>query len=103
MAKKMCGVPSPARSAAGKANRSKRTGLTPEGRERLRRAALANRPWLHSTGPTTAAGKAKAARNGKRRQVGLVSVRELRADLAGLRSLVAEMTAARGVAAGALS
>ncbi len=32
--------PSPARVAAGKENRKKRKGLTPEGRERLRQAAL---------------------------------------------------------------
>ena len=35
--------PNPARVAAGRLNRTKRKGITPEGRERLRRGALANR------------------------------------------------------------
>jgi hypothetical protein len=39
----MADQPSP-RSIAGKANRAKRQGLTPEGRERLRQAALARMP-----------------------------------------------------------
>lgn len=90
--------PNPRRVAAGRANRAKRKGLTAEGRERLRRAALANRPWEHSTGPTTAAGKVQAAANGKRRQLGLTSVRELRAELANLRALAHDMADARGLA-----
>ncbi len=85
----------PRRVAAGKANRAKRKGLTPEGRERLRAAALANAPWRYSTGPTTAAGKAQAARNGKRRQVGPISIRELRAELAELRAQAGEMAETR--------
>ena len=35
--------------------------LTPEGRRRLQEAAARNRPWEHSTGPTTAEGKARCA------------------------------------------
>jgi hypothetical protein len=92
------GKPSAARSAAGKANRAKRRGLTPEGRERLRQAALTNQPWKFATGPRSAAGKLKAAANGRRRQVGPVSVRALRAELAGLRSLVEGLAEARGLA-----
>jgi hypothetical protein len=81
-------------------NHQKRKGLTPEGRERLRQAALANRPWQFSTGPRTPEGKARVARNGKRRQLGPLSVREIRADLAELRTLVAQMQQARATAAG---
>ena len=66
--------PNPRRVAAGKLNRRKRGPLSPEGRERLRQAALANRPWLASTGPRTPEGKARAARNGKARQKGEQSV-----------------------------
>ncbi|MFO0802641.1 MAG: hypothetical protein U0791_05905 [Gemmataceae bacterium] len=88
---------SPARSAAGRANRAKRRGLTADGRERLRQAAFANQPWMHSTGPTTLEGKAKVARNGKRRQLGTFSVRELRAELSEMRRLLDVMREARDV------
>lgn len=91
-------TPSAARSAAGKA---KRVGLTPAGREKLRQVALATRPWEHATGPRTPARKAAAARNGKRRQAGAVSVRELRAELAGLQALVWGMADVRRLAAAA--
>ena len=74
--------PTPRRVAAGRLNWQKRRGLTPAGRERLRQSALANRPWEHATGPRTAAGKAQAARNGKVRQKGAQSVREVKALLA---------------------
>jgi hypothetical protein len=75
MADGATGGPSPARSAAGKLNRAKRKGLTPEGRERLRQAVLRTQPWRHSTGPSTPEGKAKVARNGMKRQQGSVSIR----------------------------
>lgn len=88
-------VPNPKRAAAGKLNWLKRRGLSPEGRERLRLAALRAKPWQHSTGPKTAIGKAKAAANGKTRQRGLVSLRELKADLRLLRALLHEMREAR--------
>lgn len=93
------GGPNPKRVAAGLLNWAKRRGLTPAGRERLRAAALRTRPWDHSTGPVTPAGKARAAANGKRRQLGPVSVRELRAALAVLRESVAELAEARDVLA----
>jgi hypothetical protein len=79
--------PSPKRVAAGKRNRLLRKGLTPEGRQSLEEAARAKQPWRFSTGPRTAPGKAKAALNGKRRQIGPRSVRERRADLAELRTI----------------
>ena len=92
---------SQARSAAGKANRAMRKGLTPEGRERLRQAIQRVRPWESSTGPKTPAGKAQAVLNGKRRQVGPVSVREVRAALADDRGLAGDMAAARWLASSA--
>ena len=52
---------------ANRRNRKKWRGFTPEGRRRLREAALRNRPWEHSTGPRTKKGKAKAAENGRSR------------------------------------
>jgi hypothetical protein len=46
--------------AAGRLNRLKRKGLTPAGAARLSQAARDRKPWEHSTGPRTAAGKARA-------------------------------------------
>ena len=91
-------VPNPKRVAAGRRNREKRKGLTPEGRERLRQAAYAHQPWRYSTGPRTDEGKAAAARNGKYRQQGHLSIRELKADLRAFRSLVNEMKETRTAA-----
>jgi hypothetical protein len=88
-------IPNPKRVAAGRLNWAKRKGLTPEGRERLRRAAHANKPWLLSMGPRTAQGKATAAANGKKRQLGLVSIRELKADLRKLRAMLKDMADSR--------
>ena len=68
----------PRRQAAGKRNQALRQGLSEAGRNRLREAALSHRPWELSTGPRSVAGKAIAASNGKRRQKGRYSVRELR-------------------------
>lgn len=51
------------RQKAARLNRAKRGGITPEGREALRLAALARRPWEHSTGPRTAAGKQASREN----------------------------------------
>jgi hypothetical protein len=77
--------------------------LTPEGRERLRQAALEDRPWLSSTGPRTAAGKARAAANGKVRQNGPLSVRGLRASLAEECRLVEDMVESRKLVAAILA
>ena len=46
-------APNPRRVAAGERNRTKRRGLTAEGREKLRQSALAARPWQYATGPRT--------------------------------------------------
>src|SRR5215468_5412938 len=91
-------APSPRRVAAGRRNRSLRGPLTAEGRERLRQAALAARPWLHARGPTTPTGKARSARNGRGRQVGEVSARAVRRQVAALAGLAADMAALRRLA-----
>ena len=83
--------PNPRRVAAGKRNQLLRQGLRDASRQKLRQTALMHQPWLQSTGPRTAAGKAQAVANGKVRQKGPVSVRELRAELAEVRSLVKSM------------
>src|SRR5947208_11561912 len=77
----------PKRVAAGKQNRMKRKGLTPEGRERLRQAALENQPWLRATGPRTAEGKARSAENSRVRQLGPRSIRQVRRELGELRDI----------------
>jgi hypothetical protein len=60
--------PDPKRVLAGRLNRLKRRGLTPEGRAKLRQLALVNRPWQFATGPRTPEGKAKSAANRRRRK-----------------------------------
>ena len=80
---------------AGRKNRQLRGPLSAEGRQRLREAALANRPWEHSTGPTTPAGKAVVAANGRRRQKGPMSVRAQRAAIAEVSALLAGMASLR--------
>src|SRR5262245_46164548 len=88
-------LPSPRRVAAGRANRLLRGPLSPEGRERLRAAIQRARPWEFATGPRTPEGKARAGRNGKVRQVGPLSVRELRTSVANVGDLIAALREAR--------
>ena len=83
--------PSPSRQAAGRANRAKRGPLTPSGLKRLRAAVLRTKPWLKTTGPATAAGKARSAANGRVRQTGPISTRQMRAQLAEVRQMITEM------------
>jgi len=90
----------PKRIAAGKLSYRKRKGLTPGGLERLRAAALAGKPWLHSTGPKSPEGKARSAANGKFNQKNAKSVRERRAERAGFLGLAREMAAVRNGLAG---
>lgn len=87
--------PNPKRRAAGKLNRLKRKDLTPEGREKLRQSALIHQPWSHSTGPVTVAGKARAASNGKVRQKGDRSIRELRRLAVAVNEVVSNMATLR--------
>jgi len=82
--------PNPRRVEAGRRNRELRRGLTEAGRERLRASILRRQPWRLSTGPKTAAGKQRAAQNGKIYQSGVLSVREVRALT---RFLSADLTA----------
>jgi hypothetical protein len=88
-------APNPKRVAAGKRNRSRRGPLTEAGRQRLRDAALAGQPWRQASGPRTPAGKARAAANGRWRQRGQRSVREIRAELAELNTWLRELRALR--------
>jgi hypothetical protein len=87
----------PRRVAAGKRNWLKRGPWTEEARERVRQAILKHQPWLRSTGPRTREGKARSAANGKVRQKGPRSVREVRAHLAQLSGLIASMEEVRSV------
>ncbi len=80
--------PNPKRVAAGRLNRAKRGPLTDRGRERLRQSALVNRPWRFSTGPRTDAGKDQARTNGRKRQKGEQSVRELQCEVAEINGLI---------------
>src|SRR5947209_3354725 len=80
MAKAPSPCPNPRRVEAGRRNRARWRGLSDEGRERLRRAAMEHRPWEHATGPTTAEGKLRSAQNGRSRQKGPRSTREIRAE-----------------------
>src|SRR5947209_11587459 len=93
----------PKRVAAGRRNRALRQGLTEAGRQRLRESALRHRPWEHATGPRTPAGKARSAANGRVRQFGPRSIREIRGDLAELRGLLQDMRSARRLAEEAVS
>jgi hypothetical protein len=70
-------------------------GQSPERREKRRQATLASRPWLRSTGPRTEAGKQRAAQNGRVRQTGEMSVRQLRAELAPFMGLARQMATTR--------
>lgn len=51
------------RQKAGRENRQKWKGITPEGIERLRKAAYKNRPWERSTGPRSPQGKSISRAN----------------------------------------
>lgn len=81
-------ISNPKRILAGRLNRMKRGPLTLESRQRLRAAAYKNQPWQRSTGPRTPAGKSIVARNGKVRQIGPRSIREIRADLCNIKGLI---------------
>jgi hypothetical protein len=81
-------IANPRRVAAGKVNGPKRGPLSEASIQRLRAAALRNKPWLHSSGPKTPEWRRQAALNGKCRQLGPRSVREMQADLRAARLLV---------------
>ncbi len=83
------------RQRAGRLNQLKWQGFTAAGLERLRQAALRNRPSQFSTGPKTAAGKARAAANGKKKQVQALSSRQVKAELSGANALIRSLSALR--------
>jgi hypothetical protein len=87
-----------AQTMAGRTNRPRRTCLTEQGRKALRAAALLHRPWTHSTGPKTAAGRAQSVVNGKRRQKGPFSVRELRRQVADVTEMIHSLKQSRKAA-----
>ena len=91
-------LPNPKTVAAGRRNRKLRGPLTPEGRERLRQAALANRPWTRSTGPKTQAGKAKSAANGAKQRKDQHSARQTRASVTDVGILAEQMARLRWLA-----
>lgn len=68
--------PSPRRVEAGRRNRQLQKGFTEAGRAILREGIFERKPWLHSTGPGSAAGKAKSARNGRLTKKGYKGTRE---------------------------
>ena len=73
---------SPDSLAADPPSEPKRAKHTPEGRERLRLAAIKNAPWRYATGPRSAEGKARSAANGRSKQAGTRSMRDLKRELA---------------------
>ena len=85
----------PRRAAAGRLGGLLRGPLTAETHQRWRKAVLRNRPWERSTGPRTKAGKARSAANGRWRQRGEMSVRQLRGEMAGVWNMIGEMAAMR--------
>ncbi len=82
---------SPYRVAAGRANQKLRGPFTADGLQRLREAAMGNKAWLLSTGPKTAAGKAKVALNGRKHMKDEMSAREKRAAVADVDLLVGQL------------
>lgn len=88
-------APNPKRVAAGRRNRALRQGLTDAGREKLRQAACLHQPWRFSTGPKTKDGKAQSRINGKKRQLGPLSVREINLEMKALRVLIHAVRACR--------
>jgi hypothetical protein len=90
-------VPNPRRVAAGKRNRALWKGLTEVGRLKLRESALKHQPWRYSTGPKTVEGKKAAVNNGKSRQLGPKSTRELLQEVAVLEAYLDDMREARAM------
>ena len=81
-------ISNPKRVLAGRSNRMKRGPLPLESMHRMRDAINKNKPWQLSTGPRTPAIKAIVARNGKVRQINPCSIREIRADICQIMSLI---------------
>lgn len=84
-------LPNPRRVAAGRLNWKKRKGFTAAGLERLRQAAIANKPWLHTTGPRSTEGKARSAANSIRKSP--QPVREILREAAEVKTLIKSLQA----------
>lgn len=87
------------RRAALLANLARAGALTPDGRERLRRACRRNRPWQYATGPRTAAGKRRCRMNAHRtgeHDAGSRVAAAILADLGRLLDAVRAATGGRG-------
>jgi len=93
-------IKNPRRVAAGRRNRQFRRGLTLQGRARLRAAALCNQPWRWATGPRTPAGKRRSADNGRWRQRGTRSLRQIRRELREVLGLAEQLATLRRQLAG---
>jgi hypothetical protein len=93
----------PRRVAAGRLNQLKSRGMTDAGRRRLSEAALRRKPWQDSTGPKTVGGKAASAQNGRYRQRGEVSRRQLRRELRDFTDMMPDMVRLRAAAMCCLS
>lgn len=96
----MAHTPNPRRVEAGRRNRAKRKGSTPEERERHRQVAHQYQPWLHSTGPRTPEGKARIRASNQARQKGPLGIATIRAELADYRSLIGAMREAHAMVPG---
>lgn len=84
-------APNPRRVEAGRRNARLRRSLTEVGRQRLRDSILRFQPWQFAV-PKSAAARKQSAKNGKSRQIGILSVRESRALAA---TVTAGLTQAR--------
>jgi hypothetical protein len=69
--------------------------LSESGRQRLREAAIKNRPWRHSTGPRTPEGKERAAANGYRHRADPGSLRQLRVGMIDIHGMIEQMAGLR--------
>ena len=76
------------RVQAGRLNQQKSHGLTTQGRDKLRTAIQLRRPWLHSTGPVTPAGKARSRENGSLTRRGDKGGRAMRREMAAVADLI---------------
>ena len=56
---------------------------------------MRNRPWEKTRGPISPEGRARASKNGRSKQRGEKSRREMQAELAGVLTLINQMAATR--------
>lgn len=96
-------IPNPRRVIAGMANFRKRRGLTPEGRLKLQEAARFHQPWVDSTGPRSAEGKAKSAMNGRKTKRGYTGVRAMRREISAVKAMICQMQGTRAEVISVLS